>query len=617
MRAGRICLSVLIGMAGSLAAAGHASGATPVTVSIGDLTVVEGDGGSRSVQLPVTLSDPRPNSVAVSFVVVPGSADAGSDFAARPSGSVTFKAGTAIRTLSVQILGDTAVEGDETFSVSLTSAGGGVVLGRSTGTVTIGDDDPTAGLELGIGDLTVVEGDTGSARKVRMPVTASTSPTSDLTVAYVVGAGSATRGDDFTARTSGTVTIRAGALVGRVTLSILPDADPEPAESVVIALSGPSEGMLTRSVGTVTIVDDENLPITNLYAWGRNLEGQFGNGTMTSVHFPVPAAPGFDWIRVSAGGTHACGIRSNGTLWCWGRNDFGQLGDGTTTDRPSPVQVGTRSDWTAVAAGGSHTCGIRAGGTLWCWGLNWDGQLGNGSNASSTVPVREGTHGTWTAVAAGSAHTCGLRGAGTLWCWGQNEFGRLGDGTTTDRNLPVREGTRESWTAVAAGSGHSCGLRADGRLWCWGLNGSGQLGDGYGGSSWWGPAYTPLPSQVSGDHTDWIAVTGGGAHTCGIRGAGTLWCWGANGSGQLGDGSAALRLTPVPVVGADWTHVSAGGSHTCALRASGTLWCWGNNTFGQLGDGTYIASFVPVQEVGATAGWNAVAAGSDYALALR
>jgi alpha-tubulin suppressor-like RCC1 family protein len=332
-----------------------------------------------------------------------------------------------------------------------------------------------------------------------------------------------------------------------------------------------------------------------LWCWGSNQYGQLGDGTTTSRNSPVKVGTQDTWASVSAGKWHTCGVRIDGTLWCWGDNARGQLGDGSETRRKLPIQVGSLATWASVAGVIWHTCGVRTDG-LWCWGGNNNGQLGDGTTTNQSTPVQVGSLRTWISVASGGNgmgwgdHTCGVRTDGTLWCWGDNSEGQLGDGTSVDyRSKPVQVGSHMSWASVTIGAFHTCGVTTNGTLWCWGVNIDGELGDG----SW---VFHGLPVQV-GTLTTWVSAAGGECHTCGVRTDGTLWCWGYNGSGQLGDGtSTGCRSAPVQVGSlTTWVSAAGGESHTCGIMTDGTLWCWGDNSDGQLGDGTTTNRITPVQ----------------------
>ena len=310
---------------------------------------------------------------------------------------------------------------------------------------------------------------------------------------------------------------------------------------------------------------------------------------------PSPPPPARYALTVSAGEYHTCAVHGDHTLWCWGENGNGQLGDGTTNGSDVPVQETTAaSDWAAVTAGYVHTCAIKTTGTLWCWGDNGNGQLGDGNTSDSHVPVQESTASNWAAVAAGYNYTCAIKTTGTLWCWGDNGNGQLGDGTTNGSDVPVQETTAASnWAAVAAGYNSTCAIKTTGTLWCWGNNGNGQLGNGTTNGS-------DVPVQETTAASDWAAVAAGNVHTCAVKTTGTLWCWGYDGDGQLGNGTTNGSDVPVQETAAasDWAAVSSGYAHTCAIKTTGAVWCWGYNGDGQLGDGTNNESHVPVQVTG-------------------
>jgi alpha-tubulin suppressor-like RCC1 family protein len=395
-----------------------------------------------------------------------------------------------------------------------------------------------------------------------------------------------------------------------------------------------------------------------LWCWGRNLFGQLGQGGWDNNSHPTPArvTANTDWSQVALGEEYTCGLRRGGELWCWGRNDDGELGDGTGIERNSPVRIGDGTDWGSVSAGARFACGLRAG-RAYCWGRNATGQLGNRRAISSLAPGEVAGAPGWSVVQAGESHACGLRGggggvycwgdnyfgqvgngvypgdlrapapvtgdhdweqvagggahscgirAGELYCWGRNANGQVGDGTSTLREGAVQVGTDATWTAVSTGYEHSCGVR-DGQLFCWGDNAYGQLGNGS-----FADVFVPAQTGIA---EGWETVSGGGYHTCAIR-AGVLSCWGYGGHGQLGNDAFANRNAPVPIVGyEDWTSVAAGWLHTCALRGqAGELYCWGNNSGGQLGDNTLVNRPTPTF-IGE--GWDSIAAGDFHTCGTR
>ena len=269
----------------------------------------------------------------------------------------------------------------------------------------------------------------------------------------------------------------------------------------------------------------------------------------------VPAKVGNDrdWAAISVGNAHIAALKRDGTLWTWGANQHGQLGDGTTTSRNAPTQVGNDSDWAAVSAGGNHTAALKADGTLWTWGGNLFGQLGIGTGgdprayssgrlpqtyADEYTPVRVGNN-RWAAVSAGSVRTAAIKTDGTLWIWGMHGIEARGVDRVQVR--PLRVGRNIDWASVSLGNDHAAAVKLDGTLWVWGNNAFGKLGIGIDlvpgrpGIGW--------PAQVGNDR-DWAAVSVGTHHTAALKADGTLWTWGANQHGQLGDGTPSFRNAP-------------------------------------------------------------------------
>ena len=310
----------------------------------------------------------------------------------------------------------------------------------------------------------------------------------------------------------------------------------------------------------------------------------------------------------------------SGTLWAWGRNQYGQLGLGDTTSRSSPVQIGTDTDWARVAIGAQAYSGfaIKTDGTLYAWGQNSSGQLGLGDTTHRSSPVQVGSLEDWFSISLSSGCILSIKTDGTLWTWGNNSVGQMGVGDTTNTSSPVQVGSLTNWlhadfneTAYANGYpimqtsvDQSNGvIKSDRTVWMWGRNNDGELGQG-------DTTNTSSPVQVGSD-TDWYSLAApsyrGGAS---LRTDGTAWSWGDNNSGQLGIGNTDDKSSPVQVGSlTDWQMSSGGGVFGCAVKTDGTLWAWGNNTFGALGVNNSTNYSSPVQ-VGSETHWQSVFGGN-------
>jgi len=351
------------------------------------------------------------------------------------------------------------------------------------------------------------------------------------------------------------------------------------------------------------------------WAWGRNTYGRLGDDTTVNKSSPVSVVGDFtDWYQVSAGGCHSLGTKQNGTAWAWGSSNCGQLGNNDTLSRSSPVSVvGGFLDWCQVSAGNLHSLGTRQNGTAWAWGAGGNGILGDNTTINKSSPVQVlGDFTDWCQVSAGGPFSLGTRQNGTAWAWGYGGAGRLGDNTTVQKLSPVSVvGDFTDWCQVSAGSIHSLGVRQNGTAWAWGCNSSGQLGDNT-------ITNRSSPVSVVGDFTDWCQISAGEFQSLGTRQNGTIWAWGVNTSGRLGDNTIVSKRSPVSVVGGflDWCQVSAGCTHSLGLRTNGTAWAWGTSCYGKLGDNTSVNKSSPVQVVGGFTDWGQVSAGKDHSLGV-
>lgn len=318
----------------------------------------------------------------------------------------------------------------------------------------------------------------------------------------------------------------------------------------------------------------------SLWGLGRNDEAQLGDGTLNEpaafVRVPIPG----EVVAVATRFDHSVALTRDGAYYTWGENNSGQLGLGfANTPQPVPLQVGADTNWAFVGFGQTFAVGLKSDGTLWTWGSNFDGQLGLGTTTGQSAPVQVGAESTWSRVAAGNTHVLAVKQDGTLWGWGQNGWGQLGlDPAQTYRQLmPARIGAEQDWSAVAAGYSHSLALKADGSLWSWGGNDRGQLGDGTTQSR-------QTPTRVGADN-DWQFVTTGGIpgrSSFALKQDGSLWAWGENRAGFdfpntdfLGVGDTTNRLQPTRI-GTDsfWRAVAVGFPLKRLIKADGTLWTW-------------------------------------------
>lgn len=304
------------------------------------------------------------------------------------------------------------------------------------------------------------------------------------------------------------------------------------------------------------------------YAWGNNYNGQLGDGTTSTSLTPVRVSGLAGVTALAAGGSHSLALKSDGTVSAWGENKEGELGNGTLTDSPTPVEVSGLTGVTAIAAGGGHNLALKNDGTVWAWGYNSFGQLAIDTTTQySSTPIQVSGLSGVTAIAAGWEFSLALKSDGTLWGWGSNDYGQLAIGTTTQyRSTPIQLSGLSAVTAIAAGFWHSLAITSDGTLWAWGYNWSGQLGNGTQTDS-------SVPLQISG-FTGVVAIAAGQEHSLAIKSDGTLWAWGYS---ELADPQS---LVPVQVSGLSGVMaIAAGGYHSVAIGSDNTLWFWGRRNY--------------------------------------
>jgi RHS repeat-associated protein len=345
--------------------------------------------------------------------------------------------------------------------------------------------------------------------------------------------------------------------------------------------------------GSLAAGDDHSLAVGSdgyVYAWGQNIDGQLGNGTTTNADTPQKIDSLSSAVAVAAGSAHSLALKSDGTVWAWGSNQYGQLGNGSTTNSSTPVQVDDLSDVTAISAGagGSHSLALKSDGTVWAWGYNAYGQLGNGTKTSSDTPVQVSGLSGVVAIAAGADHSLALKSDGTVWAWGFNNDGQLGNtSVSSTSSTPVQVSGLSDVIAIASGGNTSLALKSDGTVWAWGQNNYGQVGNGT-------TTMQATPVQVSG-LTGVTAIAEGGHHSIALKSNGTVWTWGYNYYGQLGNGTKTNATTPVQMSDtSNATAIAAGGYHSLIAGDTGGTTATGWNNYGQLGNGTTTSSTTPV-----------------------
>lgn len=382
-------------------------------------------------------------------------------------------------------------------------------------------------------------------------------------------------------------------------------------------MAGATVNVAVTCATTITAGVAHTCAITSggsVLCWGSNEFGQLGNGETASTTSPVQVTGiGASVASVAAGSESTCALTRLGTVWCWGDNSKGQLGNGSFSLSTVPVEVmdstgdAPLADVVRIAAGGFHACAVTNGGAAFCWGDNSKGQLGNSTEIISRLPVAvSGLSAGVSTIAAGSDFTCAVMMSGSAQCWGDADSGRLGNGTTsTSAASPstVLDASGESALSgvvtISAGFENACALTAEGHAFCWGANGSGQLGNGVFNAESATPVEV-LDSDGKSPLADVVAISSGTDSNCAVTASGAAECWGANAGGQLGNGGSANSSTAVVVSGlASGAAGSASGEgHTCVATDAGTVECWGANAGGQLANGTARGSAVPVQAVG-------------------
>jgi alpha-tubulin suppressor-like RCC1 family protein len=383
------------------------------------------------------------------------------------------------------------------------------------------------------------------------------------------------------------------------------------------------------------------------FGWGDNLAGNLGDTTTTNRSTPVAttvsgvlAGKTITSLRTSSWAFHSLALTSDGKVYGWGENAGGQLGNGSTAAAvASPVAVDMSGALlgktvVAVAAGAFHSLALTSDGLLFAWGKNTNGELGNNSTADSSVPILVDMTGVLAGkaivqIAAGQGCSAVLDSTGKVYAWGQNNYGQLGDGTTTESHVAVAVDTSgvlsgKVVSQLSLGASHSLVLTSDGMVFAWGMNLRGQLGNGTTTSS-----SSPVAVDVSGvlASKTITSLAGGYTHSLALASDGTVYAWGADEYGMLGNASVAVQSYTAVAVdttgvlsGKTVSAIAAGLYNSLALTSDGDLVCWGLNSYGQVGDGTTTQRDTPVavDVTGALAGYTptSIQAGFQYEIVL-
>lgn len=327
---------------------------------------------------------------------------------------------------------------------------------------------------------------------------------------------------------------------------------------------------------------------SSLYCWGNNSNGFLQSSSDSYINTPVKINDE-KWLKIAAGFIFNCGINSDNFLYCWGSNTYGQLGNGefgAELFSSEPVKIG-ESEWVDIAAADETVCGIMKNSLeLYCWGNNALGNAGVGYAGGNGISSPQTTGAkSWNSLSLGREHSCAIeQDTDIAFCWGWNSCGELGDWTAGNQTVPYKANDYE-WLKISSGTGYTCGIKkSDSSLYCWGNNSAGQLGNdveivcGYDDD----PVYISIEEFKTGDD-EWMDVSAGADHVCGINKEKDLYCWGVNINGAIGDGTRINRIVPVKIGNEKWKKVSAARDHTCGIKLSDNgLYCWGSNYYGQI-----------------------------------
>jgi alpha-tubulin suppressor-like RCC1 family protein len=419
-----------------------------------------------------------------------------------------------------------------------------------------------------------------------MTVTATTSERVDSYQWYI-------NGTLLTGETGASITIGSSLAPGTYRMDLAVTKRDIVSTGYIVFTVGNSPGSNNQVTG-ITASSYRSLFLTGggkVYICGSFLLGMSGFDAFLKNPVELGSPTG---VTAFAAGDMHCLFLTGQTVWAQGTNNCGQLGNGITSNDGGLFQVNQLNGVIAVTAGYNCSLALKNDGTVWAWGFNNIGQLGNGTTTDSNLPVQVSGLTDVIAIATGWDYSLALKSDGTVWAWGDNLMGQLGNGTFTSSLIPVRVELNDKIKTVACGGSHCLALTDDGRVLAWGKNNYGQLGNGT-------TLNSPLPVEVQ--LPSGVTVTGlaGGLyHSLAICGD-TVWTWGSNFYGQLGNGTNTATSIPVsvkPSGGVTVRAVAGGQGHSLALLSNGSVWSWGMNLQGQLGNGTTTDSNVPIEVTG-------------------
>ena len=322
-----------------------------------------------------------------------------------------------------------------------------------------------------------------------------------------------------------------------------------------------------------------------VWCWGDNAHGELGDGTLQSSLTPTStqvSAAGLKQLVLAQGnsGSFGCALSASKTVQCWGTNIYGQLGDGTTVSRSTPAPVAGLSDVIALSSGPQHTCALLSNGHISCWGFGNSCELGGGCPSFSITPREVAGIADATQLTVGLQYSCALRSDATVWCWGGNAYGQVGVGHRTAVLQPAQVLDLTDVVRLEGDLFNACAQTRNGRVFCWGQSAHGFLGVHVDTDA------VTRPLEIPNIPCGAIMMPGG---KCAATSSGETYCWGTwigDGSMKVADGAQRVPLDNI---------VALSGYRTLfALQSDGTLWAWGWNERGQLGDGSTLNQWSPV-----------------------